>query len=214
MHRKIFFTVIAVLTLASCQKEPDLNELDNEYLVYTRHDESFSIGKHHTYCIPDSILIVNYSGEEEYMTNSISDAIIAEYVANMEDFGYTRVYDKTTADLGIQLSYISDTTYFTDYVSSSYWWWGYPGYWDPFYWGGWGGWGYTYPVTYTYSVNSLLTEMLDLKSEEGQDKNLPVIWNAYICGAMSGSSKFDTKLMLLGIDRAFGQSQYLNINIK
>ena len=51
-------------------------------------------------------------------------------------------------------------------------WWGYPGYWGPNDWGGnWGGgWYYPYAVTYSYSTNSFLTEMVNLKAEHGNNR--------------------------------------------
>ena len=46
----------------------------------------------------------------------------------MTKYGYNQVMDKEFADVGIQVSYIESTYYFTNY-SSPYWWWDYPGYW-------------------------------------------------------------------------------------
>lgn len=209
MYKKSIFMFLSLFFLVSCQKEPDLNEMDNEYMVYTQNDTSFSPEEHSTFYIPDSILVISYSDKPEYMYNNISGKLIDAYVSNMEQMGYSRVTEKENADLGIQLSYISDTHYFTGYVSSPYWWWGYPGYWDPFYWGSWIGWGYSFSINYSYSENSLLAEMVDLKSVEDKKHKLPVVWNAYISGDLSGYTHFDVNRMLRGIDRTFGQSPYL-----
>ncbi|MBP8767895.1 MAG: DUF4136 domain-containing protein, partial [Parabacteroides sp.] len=93
-----------------------------------------------------------------------------------------------------------------------YWWWNYPGYWSPGYWGpGWGNWYYPYPVVYSYSVGSLLTELVDLDAPAASkaDAKLPVLWTAYMSGLLSGSDKFDTQLAVRAIEQAFVQSPYV-----
>lgn len=203
---------VAASLLVSCQKDPDWDELDSEYIVYTQKDASFDFGadKHPTYFIPDSILVIGDWYEPEYMKGYTADEIISAVTDNMNRAGYQRVEKKEEASLGIQLSYISNTYYFTGYTASPYWWWGYPGYWSPWnYWGGWGYWGYSFPVTYSYSDNSLLGEILDLNAPEGEDKELPVVWNMYINGDVSGSVHFDCHRMVRGVNQAFEQSEYL-----
>ena len=90
-----------------------------------------------------------------------------------------------------------------------YWWYGYPGYWYPGYWGNWGGWYHSFPVTYSYSTQSLLTEMVDLTAEEGDDKDLPVVWNSFIDGNI-GNSRNDMARFSRGIAQSFAQSGYLD----
>lgn len=210
MCYKKFLSMLALTTiLLSCQKDPDWEEMDNEYVVYTQRDESFDANEHQYYFIPDSILIIGNFGEAIYMNGRDAENIIATVAQNMNNAGYTRVDNKEEADLGIQLSYVSNTSYFTGYTGSPYWWWGYPGYWDPFYWGGWGYWGYGFPITYSYSENSLLGELINLNTPKGDDIKLPVVWNMYINGEASGSKFYDSNRMLRGIDQAFQQSVYL-----
>ena len=87
-----------------------------------------------------------------------------------------------------------------------------PGYWSPGYWGpGWGNWYYPYPVVYSYSVGSLLTELVDLDTPAASkaDAKLPVLWTAYMSGLLSGSDKFDTQLAVRAIEQAFVQSPYV-----
>ena len=214
MCNKKFLLMIALTAgLAACQKEPDWEDMDSEYIVYTQRDGSFDANAHQSYFIPDSILLIGDSNIPVFMKDLNAERIISEVAQNMEEAGYTRAEKKEDADLGIQLSYIKSTSYFTGYTASPYWWWGYPGYWDPFYWGGyWGGWGYGFPVTYSYAENSLLGEMLDLSAPKGKNENLPVVWNMYINGDDSGFKRFDCNRMLTGIDRAFAQSPYLKKN--
>ena len=37
--KKIFPFFLLVLLLASCQKDPDMSKLDNDFLVFTNHDK-------------------------------------------------------------------------------------------------------------------------------------------------------------------------------
>ena len=122
---------------------------------------------------------------------------------------YTRSENRETADLGIQLSYVQNTYYFLGYNDSPYWWWGYPGYWGPGYWGDWGYWYYPYPVYYSYSTGSLLADLINLEAPQGADQKLPVIWNAFMSGLLSGSAQIDVALTVRAVDQAFVQSPYL-----
>ena len=116
--------------------------------------------------------------------------------------------DKESADLGIQVSYIASTYYFTGYTQPE-WWWGYPGYWGPSYWGNWGGWYYPYAVTYSYSTNSFITEMVNLKADEGEGKKLPVVWTSYLTGFETGSKAINRTLAIEAVNQSFTQSPYL-----
>ena len=37
--KKLIPILLAVFALASCEKDPDMGKLDDNYLVYTNHDE-------------------------------------------------------------------------------------------------------------------------------------------------------------------------------
>mgnify|MGYP000511935225 CR=1 FL=1 len=51
----LLLAVFAV-TLASCEKDPDMDKLDNNYLVYTNYDKKADFKTFETYYLPDSIL--------------------------------------------------------------------------------------------------------------------------------------------------------------
>ena len=95
--------------------------------------------------------------------------------------GYVRTDNREDADLGLQVSYVKSTYYFTDYGRPE-WWWNYPGYWDAPYWGNWGGWYYPYAVNYAYSTGSFITELLNLDAPQGEKEKLPVLWTSYMSG--------------------------------
>ena len=213
--KKIFPFFLLVLLLASCQKDPDMSKLDNDFLVFTNHDKDAKFESFTTFYIPDSVLVIGTSEKPQFWTANEADDIITTLVNNMESRGFKRTLDKDNADLGLQVSYVQSTQYFADYndgYNSPYWWWNYPGYWSPGYWGpGWGNWYYPYPVVYSYSVGSLLTELVDLDAPAASkaDAKLPVLWTAYMSGLLSGSDKFDTQLAVRAIEQAFVQSPYV-----
>ena len=41
--KKLIPILLAVFALVSCEKDPDMDKLDNEYLVFTSHDTSTKI---------------------------------------------------------------------------------------------------------------------------------------------------------------------------
>ena len=68
-----------------------------------------------------------------------------------------------------------------------------------------------YFVGYSYHVGSLLTEMVDLRVPQGQEKKLTVVWNSFMSGLLTGSNTINTALAVQAIDQSFVQSPYLNI---
>ena len=50
----LLLAVFAV-TLASCEKDPDMDKLDNNYLVYTNYDKKADFKTFATYYMPDSM---------------------------------------------------------------------------------------------------------------------------------------------------------------
>ncbi|MBO8445678.1 MAG: DUF4136 domain-containing protein [Bacteroidetes bacterium] len=212
--KKILLFIVAAAALMACRKEPDMSETDGNYFVYTAYDTSSDFSKYSSYIVADSILIMD-SGRYNYVKASESPMvadIIRTYRDQMNSLGYTEAGTKEDADLGIQISYIEETHYFTQIVSDPYWWWGYPGYWSPSWWGGWyGGWApYSYPVSYSYSTHSYLTEMVDLTpltgdAETDRDVHLSVVWNSYLDGSLVSGNV--TSRLEEAIAQSFSQSK-------
>ena len=210
--KKLLFFACLMFALASCEKDPDMSELDTDLTVYTDYDSSADFGSYKTYFLPDSILEAG-GHKATYWKDENAMKIIKAVESQMNERGYTRLTDpedKDNADLGIQLSYV-DESY--QVVSGGYFggWWDY-GYWGPW----WGGWYYPYTVSYTYSyaTHSLMIEMADLqKKNDGETKNrLPIIWFGEAYGFRYGNNRYDMNLILDGIDQAFRQSDYLGKN--
>lgn len=207
--KKLFFLFSAVLAFAACEKEADMDKLDNRYLVYTNHDPQTDFRASGTYYLPDSILLIGDKEKAEYWKDEHAQEILRAYVENMDRRGFARTTRREEAGLGLQVSYVKSTYYFTDYGSPE-WWWNYPGYWNVPYWGNWGGWYYPYAVSYTYSTGAFITELLNLRAPQGANQQLPVVWTSYMSGLLSGSSSVNTRLAVQAVNQSFAQSDYLS----
>lgn len=206
--KKLTPLLLVLLFMASCQKEPDTSKLSGNFLVFTDYDTSEKFSDFEFFYIPDSILLISSSKTPTYWKDQQAEELIMAVVDNMTSYGFSRVSQKEYANVGIQMSYVESTYYFTNY-SSPYWWWDYPGYWYPGYWGGyWNSWYYPYTVSYNYSTGSLLIELVKLDAET---KKIPIIWNAYMSGLLYSSNKINLQLSVEAINQAFKQSSYLNI---
>lgn len=204
--KKLLFYICLPLLAVSCEKEPDMNELDADLAVYTDYDCSVDFGSYKTYFLPDSIL---EAGEYKatYWKDENAMKIIKAVETNMNQRGYTRITDpneKDNADIGIQLSYLNESY---QIVSGGYFggWWDY-GYWGPW----WGGWYYPYPITYSYNTNTLIMEMVDLTADQ-ESRNIPVVWYANSSGSQY-SGMYNLQLLVNSVNQAFKQSEYINCN--
>lgn len=192
------FLLIAGLGLMSCSKDPISDLSNEESLVYiTNHDKSANFSQFKTFSIVDSVLIVenNRTGTS---LDDIDRAILQRIVTNMQNLGYKYVGPKEKPDVGINVTWITNT--YLNVVSQYY-----GGYWG-------GGYGYGYPSYYNYyetSESSWLISMLDFKNPQTTPtgKTFNVIWDAQIRGAAIGDQNLIEKMA----DSIFGQSAYLKI---
>lgn len=211
MKKIIFISALALLAVA-CHKEPYPQDSDNEYLVYTAPDKDVDFTKFTTFDIPDSLLVIGQGEKPYYSQSNNALALIQAYRTNMEKMGFIYTPSNPDADLGIQLTYMIKTERYVQYYNDPYWWLDYPGYWSPGYWGDWYGYYYPYRVTYTFSTNALVADMVDLTAEPGSGKQLEIIWSSYIGGPAGPTVSYDVKRMKASVDQAFAQSPYLNRN--
>lgn len=114
--KKLIPILLAVFALVSCEKDPDMDKLDNEYLVFTSHDTSTKFNDFSTYYIPDSILIIGDKKDPEYWKDENAQIIINAFKTKMNAAGYTAA-NKDEADLGLQVSYVASTYYFHGYYN-------------------------------------------------------------------------------------------------
>jgi hypothetical protein len=204
-------SALVLLVAASCQKEPSSQDIDNEYLVYTAPSKDVDLSKYMTFDIADSVLVIGQSDKPYYSKSNNALALIQQYRINMEKRGFIYTPSEPSAQLGVQLTYVEKTERFVRYYSDPYWWLDYPGYWPSNYWGNWTGWYYPYPVSYTYTTNALITDIVDLTPVVSADdsKPLTIVWSSYIGGPASASLSYDVQRMKESIDQAFVQSPYL-----
>ncbi len=185
-HDRQKITLPRIRTRCSCVLRVPERALDigppQRLLVYTAYDTEADFGALNTYYLPDSILLIGAADKTEYWKDDNALEIVNTVAGRMNAAGYTRTDDKEAANVGLQLSYVQKVTYFVGY-DYPYWWWYYPYYWTPGYWGDWLGWHYPYRVYYGYTAGSLLIEMLDLQADQQSGKKLPVIWDSYIGGS-------------------------------
>lgn len=207
MKKILLISAVALLALA-CQKEPYSQDSDGEYLVYTSPAKDVNFSDFRTFDIADSVLVIGQTKKPYYSKSNNALALIQAYRTNMEELGYIYLPSNPDAQLGIQVTYAEDTQRFVQYYDDPYWWLDYPGYWPAGYWGNWTGWYYPYPVTYTYTTNALITDMVNLTAGEENGK-LKIVWSCYIGGPASASINYDVKRMTKAVDQAFAQSPYL-----
>jgi hypothetical protein len=207
--RKILFISAAVLLMAACQKEPYTSDNDNSYLVYTSPGKDVNFTQYKTFDMTDSLLVIGQGSKPKYVRNDAVKAILLDFRRNMEARGFVYTPDAEAADLGVQLTYVIKTERFVQFYSDPYWWLDYPGYWPSGYWGNWNGYYMPRPVTYTYTTNALLTDIVNLTGEQKDGTPLEILWTSYIGGPAGSTIQGDVTRMTEAIDQAFKQSEYL-----
>ena len=208
MKKIMFFAALALLATA-CHKEPSPQDGDNEYLVYTSPSKDVTFTSYQTFDLADSLLVIGQSEKPQYSQSENAMALINQVRFNMERLGYVYAPSDPDADLGIQMTYIIKTERYVKYYNDPYWWLDFPGYWPSGYWGNWTGFYYPYPVSYTYTTNALITDMVNLTGEQNEGEALEVVWTSYIGGPAGSSVQGDVARMKAAIDQAFAQSPYL-----
>jgi len=180
-----------------------VNDLD---LVVTRHDKTFAFQEAKTYAIPDFLVKITGNlakGEEvEVIDNAYAALIIDAVKSNMEFYGWeeANVYE---ADVVIFPTAMSSTT-LVWYYDWYYWDWYYPT----------DSWGWYYPYDIYGGSYTSGSVFLQMTYQDGQTaaNNLPVPWAAVLNGLLEGDrSAVDTRIEK-GIDQAFKQSPFLDLN--
>ena len=114
MKRELLFPLLLLGTLImSCQKDPDTDKLDSNYLVLTNYDTGTDFSSIDSYFVIDSILIIDDHTKPTYWKNENSQKIVNAYSDNLNSRGYTMAATSDDADVVLQLSYINTTYYFT-----------------------------------------------------------------------------------------------------
>ena len=206
--KKILLIPAVIILAVACHKEPYIDG-DNEYLVYTSPSKNVDFTSYRTFDLADSLLIIGQSSKPVYSQSDNALALIQAVRTNMEKMGYIYTPSNPAADLGIQMTYVIKTERYVQYYNDPYWWLDYPGYWSRGFWVNYTGFYYPYPVTYTYSTNSLMIDMVNLTTPQTGDEALEVVWSVYIGGPAGSSVTSDVNRMKDAINQAFTQSSYL-----
>ena len=191
---------VGLMFFTACEKDPDVDKLDDDYLVLTNYDSNTDFARFSTFHVIDSILIIENRTKPEYWKNENSRLIVTAFNSNFISRGYTPTEKGEDADLVLQLSYVNTTYYFSN--TAGPWWYNYPGYWN---WGA--GWYYPFTFYYSYSTGSIIGELVDRKDIRS-DRLYTIVWNTYITGLLNGSNLSYYRTMG-AIDQAFAQSPYL-----
>lgn len=206
--KKILLIPAVIILAFACQKEP-VTDGDNEYLVYTAPGKNVTFSSFSTFDLADSLLVIGQSAKPEYSQSNNALALIQQVRTAMENAGYIYTPSNPSADLGIQMTFVVKTERYVQYYNDPYWWLDYPGYWSPGFWGDYTGFYHPYPVSYTYSTNSLMIDMVDLTTPKTGTEALEVVWSAYIGGPAGFGPNTDLDKMKVAINQAFAQSPYL-----
>jgi len=201
--RNCFLVILATGFFFSCTKyPPGITRLQEDLVVYTQVDLTKDFTRFSTYALADSIAYIDDTDSGRFL-NTDAQAILDQITLNMQERGFIRVDKEADPDLGITVSVVKTTSTPVYYPG---WWWGYPGYYYPDYWGYTDYWYYYpyYPVYVTsYSSGTLIMDMADFRDITG-DKQIPMVWNAMIRALLTGSHTLDE--IRLCIDQAFDQS--------
>lgn len=207
--KKIIYLACTALLAVSCEKEPDFDKLDSDYVVYTDYAKETDFSKFQTYFLPDSILEAGSSNKATFWKDENALDLIGVIESEMNERGYQRLTkpeEKDIADLGIQVTYIAETNQVI--TGGGY----YGGWWDYGFWGPWwDSWYYSFPISYSYDTGTIIIEMLDCtqKDSSTNKRKLPVIWYANGQGYRYTSPRANQQLLINSIEQAFAQSQYI-----
>ncbi len=201
--KQLLFLLCTGMVLISCSKyPPSSGRLLEDLAIYTKYDVSKDFTSYKTYYMSDSIVVVSDKDSGMYTSPQVV-SLVSTIALNMTKLGYERITNAKIADLYLGVSYVKNVNVNVYYPG---WYWGYPGYYPPDYWGG-GGYYYPYYPAYitTYSTGTILMDMMAIKDKDPATKKIPVCWNAYIRGLLTGDHT--TAQIQQSIDQAFTQTK-------
>ena len=187
-----------------------MGKLDDNYLVYTNYDKKADFKVPTFYLAPQILVISDSKGTGISPEGEGAEQILAAYTDLMEARGYAAAADQEALILVSgelhrkyllfhQLHNLNGGGVIPDIGGRTT---------GGGNWGG--GWYYPYAVTYSYSTNSFLTEMVNLKAEQGETaKSCPIVWTSYLTGFETGSKAINRTLAVEAVNQSFAQSPYL-----
>lgn len=214
-HFILLVSIGAFLSLASCDKNPNFDKMDDDYIVRTDYDKQFDFGSKVTYFLSDTVYVIDGSSKFkmdkwEYNTNKNAEAILDVINYQMKAVGYEPTKDTAKADMTFFVTYFNDVqAYYNNYNN----WWDYWSAWGGWYWGYYPAYPSYYAPVYTYQLGSIEIDIIDQKATPKMVKQgyntKPIVWSTYATGLNSGSNAYDRTLVVNAINQAFAQSPYL-----
>jgi len=204
---KVLFWVLTILSPIACRHLPPLGNLSSNFIVSTAYDTKADFTSYKTFSVRDTIQVYTGNPQDSVWFDQDAQSIISQVRTEMTNRGYTEVPHLASPDLAISLIGLRNTTLF---AIPPGWWWGYPGWGSPCYWGYCGGWGFWYPYFYTVSVSTgtFIVEMADLKNARELGK-IDILWDAVGSGQVGTSSSFVVQQCLRTVTQGFAQSPYI-----
>jgi hypothetical protein len=189
-----------IFTLGCTKYPPDSERVTEDLAVITRYDTRANFNDYKTYVIPTAIIKIT-DHDTTNLTTSEATAVLDQIARNMDARGFVKAVAPQVPDLAINVLYYENTYVYAYYYD----WWGYYpyyGYYYPY-----------YPVYYdSYTTGTGNIELFALKDVNNNNQEIPIRWNAFIRGLLTGSH---TSSDVLGaVDQAFTQTPQLKTSGK
>jgi hypothetical protein len=207
-----------ILALGACYPG-DISSVEETDIVVTTHSGN-DFSAYGTYAMPDTVVDVCADADDPECDNALDidhsyDAeILAQVAARMQGYGWERIPIEQVDQNNLPDLFMLVSVSAVERTSATVWWpwWGWGGWWP-----GWGpGWGPGYPpaVSVTrWNQGTLEMTLIDpLDTDPGQEV-FNIQWDGILSGVLSkASGPINTDRVDRGIQQAFDQSTYLNIN--
>ncbi len=216
MKKVVYLLLFGAIVFASCERDPNFDQMDVDFIAYTKYDTTFTF-KNTRVCVLDTITLVTNPDEvNPKWYNSTSQQITDRIKDNFTKLGYTLVDEgDARGPLGIfNTDYVVKVLAGKDITTVLY-------YYDPYWyydWYDWWWWGGYYPYYpyypyisgYSYETGTTIIHMADVTvrpNVSGSTEGYPIRWNA-VMGGILGTG-MDMTYELEAIDQVFAQSPYL-----
>jgi hypothetical protein len=202
----LFFSLLLMMGLGSCRKDPLKNMTNEESRIYiSNYDTAAQFETYQTFSVEDSVSVIQNNQLLGKQLGSFETNVLQAISQAMKSRGYTQVDKSASPDLAINVARVSNTS--TGIFSYPDYWGGYGGFYDPFYWG-YPGYGYYAPYfigVYTIESGGLEIDLLDLKNAAANGNKIQVLWT----GLARGEQVFSPGNAAAEVNALFDQSSYL-----
>src|SRR5918993_2824540 len=107
MRMKITLSIFLMVIFASCYKEPDYEDLSDNFTVTTNRD-TVNFGAYKTYFISDTVALTSGTSKDSLLPPAEAKRLVDAVKSNMAARGYTFVPKAAKPDLGINVGALKD----------------------------------------------------------------------------------------------------------